>query len=769
MAVGTAIAPITFTSSRSTPAPGDWSGIFFGGTGASASRIANVAISYAGIGLNTQFGAAQSIDHVSISNSSSLGLFVYGGSSPTLSNLSFAGNVAGGLQVDSVPTLVPATLCYWSSPSGPSGAGPGTGQSVSTGVLFEPWLRSAPTPVQYFTSLTYQNRTFNPNLGTVARLAGTTILTGTWSVKIFNSSSVLVRTFTGSGTSLASAWDGKDQGGVAQPPGTYSYQADATATTGEVAATAQGNLIIDTTKQLTLSAAATYPFFSPNSDGIQDTTTITGALDFDDAAWTLTLRNAASQVVRSASGTGQIGWTWDGTNGSGVIQPDGAYTAAITATDGSANASASVTVILDNTPPIALVTAPMPSAIVSNVYQNGSTDVVVAGTASDTNIQSWLLDYGTGASPTTWTVIVQGATSIGPGTLGTWATGTLVNGGLYTLRLAVTDKAGTRVVRTVPVTVQNFKISQDRLDINVAASAHVTYTSVVPFALTETVVLKSRRTDAVVRTLVNQSRPAGTYTDVWDGRAADGTRLRDDRYYYVATVVADIYTTTFDSSAVHYADYYLVGSYFSTTWDPFNNQPLTFSYNFDKPGDVGLVFTQKSPIDLYLSLSCDGTSFCRSFDEYQGSGPQQYQWAGVDDTGAYRPDASVILLISNRQGMSLNDVVVYGGKPRVSNVRVTPPLFGPAVGTQVVAFDLATFTGETASVTVTWANQASRSILRTMTASNISPGTGVHLPPFDGRADNGMLVAPGFYTVTVTAVSSRGERATGEIATTIEY
>jgi hypothetical protein len=48
IAVGTAAAPIVFTSASDTPAPGDWIGLRFGGIADPATRLEHVRVEYAG-------------------------------------------------------------------------------------------------------------------------------------------------------------------------------------------------------------------------------------------------------------------------------------------------------------------------------------------------------------------------------------------------------------------------------------------------------------------------------------------------------------------------------------------------------------------------------------------------------------------------------------------------------------------------------------------------------------------------------------------------
>jgi flagellar hook assembly protein FlgD len=103
----------------------------------------------------------------------------------------------------------------------------------------------------------------------------------------------------------------------------------------------------------------------------------------------------------------------------------------------------------------------------------------------------------------------------------------------------------------------------------------------------------------------------------------------------------------------------------------------------------------------------------------------------------------------------------------VTGVAVSPSDFHPDAGVQRVTFSLRTYLGEHVLATITWTNQESRSVLKTLTVQNVAPG--LVKTTWDGRADNGVLVAPGFYTVTVWVTDSLGQRARGEILTRVGY
>jgi RHS repeat-associated protein len=130
-----------------------------------------------------------------------------------------------------------------------------------------------------------------------------------------------------------------------------------------------------------------------------------------------------SQVTNGTLGT----WTTTGLNGSYTIR-------LITTKTGGVTKTATVCLTVDNTGPTASLTAPA-----SNAPLTG--DVTVTGSATDNlGLSDYILDYGAGASPSSWTTITTSTSSVSNGTLGTWSTFGL--SGVYTLRETVHDKAG---------------------------------------------------------------------------------------------------------------------------------------------------------------------------------------------------------------------------------------------------------------------------------------------------------------------------------------
>jgi flagellar hook assembly protein FlgD len=817
-AAGTSASPISFTSAAATPAAGNWSYVSFT-AGASASQLSYVTFQYGGgfgwgsmvfvqgsspafdhvtiassssigLDLNTQggtptitnsmianngshgiyfaSGAGGTVDHTTFSGNSGWGIYTFNAPSTplTVTNSAFVANTSGGLNNATPATAVSASLNYWGAASGPSNPGPGSGQKTSTGVTFEPWLAMAPTTPDYFNPpVAVKNRTFNPSLNVYWTLGFSTPLSGSWTVTILNGSGTAVRTLTGSGASGSATWDGKSDGGVSQTNGTYSYQLAGTGSSGQAVATVTGGVVIDTTRAVTLTGIAiSQAYFSPNGDGIQDTTALTAATDYDDAAWTINVQNSSNTVVRTATGTGtNIAFTWDGKNATGAVQPDGAYTFAVSVTDGLGAASGSSAVAtLDNTPPVATISSPTSGQLVSNAYQSGSLSVTITGTASDLNFKSWTLDYGAGTSPATWTTLAGGTTLPTPAPLATWPTATLANGN-YTLRLRGFDLAGNVSTFTELLSLGNFQVTQSALQFNAASGGSVTYVSTVPFPLTETLTIQNL-SGQVVRTLVNTARNAGTYNDTWTGATDAGPLAQDGSYFYYATETDASHTFTWDLSSQY------VNSYFSyqdglnlQPWDPFDNKPLTFTYNFTQPGRVTIGISPTSPVPD----NCNPPQYCPLNQVYQESGPHTFNWAGIDGTGTFRTDLRALGIIISQAAFPKNAVVLYGVKPVVTNFAVTPPAFGPESGEQAISFNVTSYQSKPVAVTVTFQNQASLSTLRTISVSGQAPGNVTIL--WDGRADNGMLVAPGCYTVTATVVDIYGNQVKSQILTNVLY
>jgi flagellar hook assembly protein FlgD len=707
---------------------------------------------------------------VTLQNSSTAGIRVTA-ASPTITNCSFIGN-ASGLTNTSASILVNAALNYWNDASGPSGSGPGTGQSVSTYVNFEPWLRASPTTPEYLASAQMIDKVFNPTIGINFVLSFTSSLSGSWQFDVLNSGSSVVRTITGSGSSANVAWNGRDNSSTLLSDGIYSFRTQTTDSNNNTSASATGFMTLDSTKQLAITSISLTPvFFSPNNDGIQENSALSASFNFDQPSWTLNIRNSSNTIVRTETGGGYaMAFSWDGTDHvGGTVQPEGLYTFELIVTDGTAQVSDNTkSTTLDITLPNALISTPADSATLSNVYQSESTDVLVTGTANDdlnvnfNNFNNWDLYRGSGANPSSWTSITSGTTAVQSGTFASWATGSLANG-IYTLRLRVWDKAGNLTTRTRTITIGNFSISQNVKQANAASGQTVTYTSIVPFDLNEIIDIKNEQGLTVRNLVVNLPRTANTYPDQWDGKNNAGNIVPDGGYFYTATVSVPGYTMDWNLSD-QYVDAYTISDHPSlSAFDLFAGVPLQYSYDTTQPSQVSIIHAPSTSI----APNCAAPQYCSVISRYEPSGSHSGSWAGVDSTGAFRPDLDCMGAYATQETFSKNAVVIYGTRPTLTNLSITPLLFTPINGSQTVEFDVGAYQSLACDITVAFINQSSVSALRTITLSQHAVG---HVSvSWDGRAGNGDLVAPGFYTVTVTVTDHLGSTVDSQVISTIEY
>ena len=135
----------------------------------------------------------------------------------------------------------------------------------------------------------------------------------------------------------------------------------------------------------------------------QATSTITASLT-GYVEWSVEIRNSSNQHIKTFSSDGiYVSVPWNGKDISAQIVPDGTYTWTIRATDPETGISAtpvSGTVKVDWTEPSGSIAEPIADATVSET-------VSIKGLANDANFSAWVLYYGTGISPTSWSSLVS--------------------------------------------------------------------------------------------------------------------------------------------------------------------------------------------------------------------------------------------------------------------------------------------------------------------------------------------------------------------------
>jgi flagellar hook assembly protein FlgD len=486
--------------------------------------------------------------------------------------------------------------------------------------------------------------------------------------------------------------------------------------------------------------------------------------------WTLNFRDAGNNIVRTTTGQGgSFSYAWDGKDSGAVVQADGGYSVELLINDGNMNGSSTKSVTIDKTFPVSQISYPNGGGVLSNVYQAGSMNVTVTGNNSDLNFLNWSLDYGSGASPSSWTALGNGTLPVS-GSIVTWNTSALTNG-TYTLRLQTWDLAGNRSPSLATLTVGNFKVSQSYQEMPFGGTQ--SYTSNVPFPLTETIVIKDSAGNIVRNLVSGVSRNAGTYIDAWNGRTNSNAYLPDGGYLYEATVTDGTNSLNWNLTKAFFPTYESYDTF--PNWNPFNNNPLviTMPYNYSPAQYVWVFappgnFWQGPDATVYGLIygGCQPPNFCPVDHKYIESGTMVFDWAGVDAIGAFRSDIKAYALAWDE--LSPNAVVIYGTRPKFTQrASISPALFYPVKGPQTVSYTFTSYQNQPVNVTATFLNQSSLSTLRTMNLANVTPGA--KTISWDGKADNGMWVAPGYYTITVKITDSIGNVATSQILTTVRY
>ena len=506
---GTAAEPIRFTSTIPNPTAAEkWKGLRFGRTTLGASTFLDYCIiENAGQGLN----GALTVENVPVpflitnsvfQNNSGSGIYIVN-SSPLLLRNNFTNNSSYGINFSNSNSnsitqysnisanilgginkigsgFIRAEYSWWNDASGPSGVGPGTGQSVSANVVFEPWMGEPFNSDLYFFEASISPKIFNQS-GGMATIRTKISQDANWTITIKDSINTVVKTFSGTGASIIQDWLGDDNGGQPLPNGTYTYtilieSISAPGTTAsligqlilnnaiplakittpipsqfvsnvvQITRTAAGQnftsykleygvgefptawtQIINSTTPVTngvltnwditgftqpvyklrltvtnaqsqtatdaviVKALSVYNLadsvdpFSPNGNGVKDTTTFSAGFTYN-VNWSLNIKDSSSVIRKTFTGTGtSLSQVWDGKDNASQVLPDDIYSYQIEITEpvslGTALSAVGQTTI-DNTLPMAVITQPPNGEAISGV-------VTIMGTADDLHFQNY--------------------------------------------------------------------------------------------------------------------------------------------------------------------------------------------------------------------------------------------------------------------------------------------------------------------------------------------------------------------------------------------
>lgn len=415
-------------------------------------------------------------------------------------------------------------------------------------------------------------------------------------------------------------------------------------------------------------------------------------------------------------------------------------------------------------PTRATIVSPAANAVISNVHAGGSPLVETRCSIVSAASRNWIIEIGSRPAAAGWTVLGTGTTDASGEILLKWNAAHFPNGP-YTLRLVVGSEQDHPLIATTNLEIANFSMSQDVLQIDSRASSHVTYLSEVPFSLHQLITIRNLQ-GAVVRHLVDEHREAGEYRDMWDAHSDGGERVPDGPYFYSATVRTERHAMVFDLSGEFLDNFFdSQDGLPMSDFDPFANRPLEVKYSTSLAGLTTISLFNRGVLGHDCEQPRDKV-ICLVDRRYEPAGDHTFTWAGVDSNDAYVASAfSNISITSTRERFARNAVIVFGTAPSVLDLRVDLPSFSPPIGRTRLAFRLASPIGATSDISIRFVNLVSHSTLRTVLLPTREPSQ-IEIE-WDGRADNGALVAPGPYLITVTAADRIGNTASARILATV--
>ncbi|MEJ7748288.1 MAG: FlgD immunoglobulin-like domain containing protein [Candidatus Limnocylindrales bacterium] len=287
---------------------------------------------------------------------------------------------------------------------------------------------------------------------------------------------------------------------------------------------------------------------SPNGDGRYDTVKLSARFS-ESVAWRVRITAADGTVVKEVKGSGEdVATTWSALDGS-APRPDGSYAWSIRAFDGWGNGptTRSGTFVVDTSAPALTAVSPSADALqwfspngdqardtatwTGSVSQGGSILVRVVDSAGDV-VRSTSVAARAGSVSVDWN--------------GRNDAGKVVAEGTYGVRLTprdATGNSGKAVTRSVVVATNLGYVDASRTLFYPQDADRLARTTTLSFRLARQATVTWTIVDADGRTVVTlldaSVTPAGTVSQVFDGRRADGTFLPAGTYRSVVTLAGN--------------------------------------------------------------------------------------------------------------------------------------------------------------------------------------------------------------------------------------
>lgn len=238
-------------------------------------------------------------------------------------------------------------------------------------------------------------------------------------------------------------WNGICDDGTIAEKGQYTFVMSGTDLAGNAGGGKSRDLVTFDTTETQLLLAVNESAFSPNSDSIKDTVTITPITQTKDVvSYELKIKNAAGKVVYSVKEDKKlpVNFVWNGHDNEKLLCVDGLYSAElnVVAANGSTAAAESSSFEIDTVRPNLVAQIPWTDFSPDG---DSSQDVIPVTISGCTNEKLWTLDVRNAKNKSvrkyTWNGTIDSIVWDG-----TDESGNLVADGLYSVVIYTTDDAG---------------------------------------------------------------------------------------------------------------------------------------------------------------------------------------------------------------------------------------------------------------------------------------------------------------------------------------
>jgi PKD repeat protein len=332
---------------------------------------------------------------------------------------------------------------------------------------------------------------------------------------------------------------------------------------------------------------------------------------------------------------------------------------------------------------------------------------------------------------------------------------TYESGGDYVATLRVTDSEGNtgldsldvlvNVTATLSIPVDTFQPGEGE-----TAQIDTTLSSNLQVRLR----IKNGRGNTV-RTLIDEQRTPGDYSDTWDGLNDAGEILPEGPYYAVLEYDHEGEVLSVDLTNTTGGERYNpTRTGIPSSFSPFDRTPLTIDFTLDRGASEVTAFMGLRYTNVRLMTFMERKPF--------GSGTHRIVWNGVSAEGKLIKPPERNPFLFGIWGYTLPDNAIYlrnGANP--TELVVEPSIYNPTgnedeQGTNNrsrITFSL----NKTADVELLISNAETGVAVARRYHSNLSSGS--NTVTWDGLDDNGLYVEPGRYRIGIVAIDATGYRS----------